>query len=321
MQNNKEQSIIITDTQEKIRLDKFIAENLPNISRSFVKKLIEGGNITTDGIIILDPAKKIHGPGIVNITIPPPKPTDIQAKKIPLDIIFEDKDFLVINKQAGLTVHPGAGNYDDTMANALVAHCGNSLSGIGGVMRPGIVHRLDKDTSGLILAAKTDIAHNNLSSQIANRTAKRTYLTICWGVPKPLIGKIEANIGRNQKNRKKMAVVKHGGKIAITHYKVVKILCDGVASLVECNLETGRTHQIRVHFAYIGHPIIGDQNYTGRRRGSIKKLSETAQIALRNFKRQALHSYKLELKHPVTNKNMEFCSQLPEDFSMLLCSL
>jgi 23S rRNA pseudouridine1911/1915/1917 synthase len=308
----------VTKSQAKNRLDKFLAENLPDFSRSMVKKLVDGGNVFRADKVIDDCSLQVKEGEVYMVNIPEPTPTNMLAADIPLKIIFEDNQFLVIDKQAGLTVHPGAGNQQNTMANALITHCGESLSGIGGVMRPGIVHRLDKDTSGLIMAAKTDLAHQSLSAQIASRSLKRTYLAICWGVPKPMEGRIEANIGRSPKNRKKMAVVLSGGKTASTNYAVKQVLCGGALSLVECKLETGRTHQIRVHMTHIGHPLVGDQAYCGRRTGTIKNLPDNIKEALANFKRQALHSHKVTLNHPLTHEQMEFISNLPEDMANLV---
>ena len=301
-----------------MRVDKFLTENLHGISRSMVQKLIEGGNVLRSDKKIISCSTQLKSGDFLTVNIPPPTRTDMLPADIPLKILYEDNHFLVIDKPAGLTVHPGAGNHNDTLANALIAHCGASLSGIGGVTRPGIVHRLDKDTSGLILAAKTDLAHHSLSEQLADRSLKRTYLAVCWGVPKPLNGRIEGNIGRSPKNRKKMAVVSGGGKTAATNYSVVEILSGGAASLVECRLETGRTHQIRVHMAHTGHPLMGDQAYCGRRGGSVKNLTEQAQECLSTFKRQALHSHLITLKHPVTCEKMDFASQLPEDIANLV---
>lgn len=318
MTNPNIHQLQVTKKMAKNRLDKFIALAAPELSRSMVKKLVEGGNVSRDGKIIEDCTYSVKEGEIYTVTIPAPVPTDMLAADIPLKIIYEDEQFLVIDKQAGLTVHPGAGNQQNTMANALIAHCGASLSGIGGVTRPGIVHRLDKDTSGLIMAAKTDLAHQSLSAQIASRELKRTYLAVCWGVPRPHEGRVEASIGRSSKNRKKMAVVTSGGKKAATNYSVIETLCGGAASLVECRLETGRTHQIRVHMTHIGHPLVGDQTYCGRRAGRLKKLPEDVQEKLSGFKRQALHSYKVILHHPATGKEMEFTSELPEDMAQLV---
>lgn len=299
-------------------MDKFLAESVPELSRSMVKKLVDSGNVFKGEKLITACDGSVKEGECYTVNIPPPAQTDMIAADIPLKIIYEDDQFLVIDKQAGLTVHPGAGNHQNTMANALIAHCGDTLSGIGGVMRPGIVHRLDKDTSGLIMAAKTDLAHHSLSEQIATRSLKRTYLAICWGVPRPMEGRVEASIGRSEKNRKKMAVVTSGGKTAATNYSVKQVLWDGAASLVECRLETGRTHQIRVHMTHIGHPLVGDQAYSGRRTGTVRTLPDDIKEKLANFKRQALHSHKVVLEHPITHEEMEFESDLPEDMAVLV---
>jgi 23S rRNA pseudouridine1911/1915/1917 synthase len=317
MTKNQTHQLHVLKKSKGLRLDKFIAGNMPEISRSMVQKLIEGNNVLKGNKVISDCSAAVREGDVYTLNIPEPAKSDMLPANIPLKIIYEDAEFLVIDKPAGLTVHPGAGNHDDTMANALLAHCGKSLSGIGGVMRPGIVHRLDKDTSGLIMAAKTDRAHNNLSAQIASRALKRTYLAICWGVPKQSQGRIEANIGRSTKNRKKMAVVESGGKTASTNYSVIEIFGADVASLVECRLDTGRTHQIRVHMLHLGHPLVGDQAYSGRRAGAIKTLSNKVKLYLADFKRQALHSHKIRLNHPVNNEEMEFISALPEDIAKL----
>ena len=321
MTNQSSHQITASKKLHGIRLDKFIATSLPEISRSMAQKLIAGNNIRKGEMLISDCAYKVKEGDIYVVNIPTPTESEMLPADIPLKIIYEDDEFLVIDKPAGLTVHPGAGNHDDTMANALLAHCGRSLSGIGGVMRPGIVHRLDKDTSGLIMAAKTDLAHRSLTRQIADRTLKRTYLAVCWGIPKPLQGRVDANIGRSTQNRKKMAVVASGGKTAATNYEVIEILGGGIASIVECRLETGRTHQIRVHMMHIGNPLVGDQAYCGKRGGTIKTLSDEAKSYLKEFKRQALHSYKVGLMHPLNMQEMAFNSDLPTDIAKLVTVL
>jgi len=318
---NQTHSLQVSKKSKGLRLDKFIANSLPEISRSMVQKLIEGNNVLKGDKILSDCSSAVKEGDVFTVHIPAPTESDMLPADIPLKIIYEDEEFLVINKPAGLTVHPGAGNHNDTMANALLAHCGASLSGIGGAMRPGIVHRLDKDTSGLIMAAKTDRAHHSLSEQISTRALKRTYLAICWGVPRPMEGRIEANIGRSTTNRKKMAAVESGGKTAATNYSVLEILGGGAASLVECRLETGRTHQIRVHMTHIGHPLVGDQAYSGRRASTIKALFDETKKYLSEFKRQALHSHKILLTHPVTGEEMSFASELPEDLAKLTALL
>ena len=319
MNSQAKYNLLVSENDKSLRLDKFLCEKIENLSRSQIQSLIRDGHVTKQGSIIDDRSYRVKLDEEFEVVLPEAKPTQMKAASdISLDIRYEDDEFLVINKQAGLTVHPGAGNYDDTLANALLAHCKDSLSGIGGFMRPGIVHRLDKDTSGLMVAAKTDIAHRNLSEQIACRSLKRVYTAICWGVPKPHKGVIVGNIARSQKNRIKMAVVKSGGKEATTHYEVKEILAEGAVSVVECKLETGRTHQIRVHMTEYGFPLIGDPVY-GRKHHKIeKKFSTQLQEAIKNFDRQALHSSFLGVEHPLNNDYMEFRAQLPEDMKRLL---
>jgi 23S rRNA pseudouridine1911/1915/1917 synthase len=307
-----------------MRIDKFLAAYLPELSRSRIQSLIGQGHVTCQGQTIQDASGKVKQQHVYQVTIPAPTPSYMPAQAMALDIVYEDEHLLVINKPPGLTVHPGAGNPDMTLVNALLAHCGTTLSGIGGVARPGIVHRIDKDTSGLLVVAKHDAAHLALSEQLAKRTLKRTYAALVWGTPKQKSGTITGNIGRSPSNRKKMAVVKSGGKPAVTHYKVSKNF--NVASLIECQLETGRTHQIRVHFAHIHHPLVGDPVYgqsTVSRLKAIppKSLSPSAREALLAFHRQALHAAALELVHPATQKIMRFTCELPSDMKALLKTL
>lgn len=305
--------ITATDGDTGNRLDRFLVAHLPELSRSRIKALIESGQVSlTNGTTLCDPARKVKSGDALIIIIPPPEPATPEAQPMPLDIVCEDRSLLVINKPAGLTVHPAPGNPDRTLVNALLAHCGESLSGIGGVARPGIVHRLDKDTSGLMVVAKTDAAHRFLSEQIESRSMKRTYQAIVWGTPSPAAGTIQGNIGRSPRNRKKMAVVNHGGKHAVTHYRVLEPL--GIASLVECRLETGRTHQIRVHMAHFGHPLLGDPLYGNLRR----QCPDVLLGFLKDFGRQALHACALQLTLPETNKEQIFTSTLPADIQSLL---
>lgn len=296
-------TVIIKPDDTGSRLDKSLSLHLPELSRSRIQQLINQGCVTSAGATITDSSRKVKQGEVYEITLPPPEESEIRAIQIELDIIFEDKHLLIINKPAGMTVHPAPGHTNDTLVNALLAHCQDSLSGIGGVTRPGIVHRIDKDTSGLLVVAKHDVAHRNLAAQIEKRTLKRQYLAVVKGVPKPLAGKIEGNIARSTVNRKKMAVVKSGGKTAVTHYKTEEVFGD--SALVRCILETGRTHQIRVHLTHIGYPLIGDQVY-GRRGKSF------------DFNRQALHAVCLTLVHPVTNEVMEFTAPIPDDMLELL---
>lgn len=306
--------------QGKVRLDKYLSMQLPDISRTRIKSLILGGFVKKSGQVVTDCSEIVKSGDIFDINVPELELSNLKPLDVPLNIVFEDDAVIVLDKQAGLTVHPGAGNFQDTLVNALLHHCQERLSGIGGVLRPGIVHRLDKDTSGLMVIAKNDKAHHSLAKQIENRTVKRIYNAFVWGVPSPMEGTIEANIGRSEKNRKKMAVVKQGGKTAITHYKVVETF--GVhASRVECRLQTGRTHQIRVHMAHIGHTLIGDKTYGRNHSRTLKNLPEEVAEIIREFPRQALHSVDIGFTNPGTGKHISFHSEFPEDMNKLLKSL
>lgn len=299
------------------RLDRVLAARHPDLSRSRLKVLIEEGRVSADGATITEPSYRVKPGQTFTTHVPQALPYEPEGQEIPLDILYEDSELIVIDKPAGLVVHPAPGNPDLTLVNALIAHCGDSLSGIGGVRRPGIVHRLDKDTSGVIVAAKTDRAHHVLSRQFEKRTAERTYLAVAWGMPTPSQGRIEGNIGRDPRNRKKMAVVPDGkGKPAATNYRIVKRY--GVwASLVECRLETGRTHQVRVHMTHIGHPLVGDTLYGRATKARIKGLPDNIVAAMRNFPRQALHARLLAFKHPESRELLSFETELPSDMKNL----
>ena len=302
------------------RLDAFLAQAVPGLSRSRLKKLITDGYVTCGDAVLRDPAYKVTSGQDFRIIVPKPKEAAPRPQDIPLHIVYEDDQLIVVNKSPGLVVHPAPGNPDRTLVNALLAHCGDSLSGIGGIKRPGIVHRLDKDTSGLMVAAKTDAAHAALAGQFASHSMERAYLAVVRGVPSPPQGEISGNIGRNPKNRKKMAVVLKGGKRAETLYQLEKSFRNGEASLVVCELATGRTHQIRVHMAEAGYPVLGDPLYGGHRGLSPHAASPTIQM-LREFPRQALHAFELRFIHPKTAKPLEFVSELPSDMKNLLNSL
>ena len=303
----------------RARLDKFLADALPDISRTRLKGLIESGHVRVGGETIAEPAYRVKPEAEIELTVPQATTEAAPvAQAMALDIHYEDDDLIVIDKPAGLVVHPAPGNPDHTLVNALVAQCGDSLSGIGGVRRPGIVHRLDKDTSGLLVAAKNDAAHAGLSKLFAVHDLERAYLALVWGSPAPAQGSIEGNIGRSPKNRKKMAVVPRGGREARTHYRVREHLANSCWSLVECRLETGRTHQIRVHLATKGHKVVGDPLYGGRRGGGLKALPDEAAEALKNWHRQALHAYRLAFRHPLNGDQMEFASAPPSDMQALL---
>ncbi len=307
------------------RLDRLLAGALPALSRSRLKALIEEGQVSADGKPVTSPAAKVKAGQTFAIIIPEARPVALEGQAIPLEILYEDKDLIVLNKPAGLVVHPAAGNPDRTLVNALIAHCGSGLegglTGIGGEQRPGIVHRLDKDTSGLMVAAKTEAAHQGLVEQFAARTIERSYLALVWGLPSPAAGTITGNIGRSPRNRKKMAVLRRGGRPAETGYRVLKSLQNGKVSLVECRLKTGRTHQIRVHMAEAGHPLLGDPLYgrgDGRR---AKALPARAQAALAALGRQALHAKTLGFQHPVSGDTLQFTCELPSDIGALIRSL
>lgn len=315
-----EGSLTIPDDFDNTRLDRALSGLLPDISRSRLKGLIESGGVSVNRTVIEAPSHKVRAGQVVTLTVPEPEAAEPAAQDIPLDIVYEDSDLLVLNKPAGLVVHPAAGHADGTLVNALLHHCADSLSGIGGVKRPGIVHRLDKDTSGLMLVAKNDAAHNGLAAQLADRTMSRTYQAVVWGVPVPGRGRIDAAIDRHPRDRLRMSVQSHGREAA-TNYKVLENL--GIASLVECKLESGRTHQIRVHMAYKKHNVVGDPLYgiqktaieAALRKGGIE--GKKADL-IRAFPRQALHAVGLEFDHPRTGARKKFETKLPNDIKALV---
>lgn len=306
----------VPDNLAKTRIDKFIADEISEFSRSQVQRLIENGYVFADDECILDKNFKTRTGDVYQITIPEPTEAKPQAENIPLDILYEDEDIVVVNKPAGMTVHPAAGVSHGTLVNALLYHCRGSLSGIGGVIRPGIVHRIDKNTSGVLVVAKNDIAHRNLAEQFFFHTIERTYYAVCYNVPKPLAGTIEENISRSPYDRKKMALVLNGGKSAITHYETIEIY-KNAASLVKCQLETGRTHQIRVHLSSIGCHLIGDDVYVKPKKSSIP-LNEPLKSYVNNFLRHALHAYSLGFEHPRTKERLNFSADFPDDMKELL---
>lgn len=308
----------ITPGDAGTRLDRFLALALPALSRSRLKALILAGQVSLGGVTITDPAYRVKPGQIVDLSVPEPAEATPRGRAIPLEVIFEDAHVIVVDKPAGMVVHPAPGNLDFTLVNALIAHCGKSLSGIGGVRRPGIVHRLDKDTSGLIVAAKSDAAHSVLAAQLAARELVRAYYAVIRGTMIPASGEIAGNIGRNPANRKKMAVLPEGGKPALTRYRTLRRLGGGVASLLECRLATGRTHQIRVHLAHAGHPLIGDPLYGRGRQRQIKGLPAELGAFLARWHRQALHAYRLGFRHPATGEDLEFESPMPADMDELI---
>ena len=326
-------SIRIPDDETGGRLDRLLAAHIGDLSRTRLKGLIEAGAVTVDGRTIRDPGYRVNSAAEIGVDVPLPVPAKPSAEAIPLRVLFEDDDIIVINKPAGLVVHPAAGNWTGTLVNALISHCGTSLSGIGGERRPGIVHRLDKDTSGLMVVAKNDRAHRSLAAQFAGhgrngRAFERSYLAFVWGAPDRPRGTIDRPIGRHKTVRSRMAV-QQGGRDAVTHWQVLERYgkpkdlaktgrrADWPASLLECRLETGRTHQIRVHLASIGHALLGDGVYGAGYRSKAALLPESARIALRDLGRQALHAHILVFEHPVTGKIMRFRSELPPDLARL----
>jgi 23S rRNA pseudouridine1911/1915/1917 synthase len=313
------------------RLDRFLAAALPDFSRSRLKQLLDEGAVFLapqgqQSRTIKDANHRVKPGENYAVTIPPTAPAVPQGQDIPLEVVYEDKDLIVINKPAGLVVHPAAGNPDGTLVNALIAHCGPGVLRIGGEERPGIVHRLDKDTSGLLVAAKTERAMASLAKQFANHTIERAYNAVVWGAPRDTTGLIESQIGRSPFDRKRMTVLRAGGKRAATRYKVIDKFGPGerpFAALIECRLETGRTHQIRVHLTHLGHPLIGDPQY-GRNRVAPKPKSpfqERAFTAAANFPRQALHAFVLGFQHPSLHKTLRFEAPWPADFAELVDGL
>jgi 23S rRNA pseudouridine1911/1915/1917 synthase len=296
------------------RLDRALAATVPSLSRERMKALIRSGAVEAGGKAVRDPATKVRGEEALRVTVPEPTQAHNQPQDIPLTIVFEDEYLLVLDKPVGLVVHPAAGNLDGTLVNALLHHCGGSLSGIGGVARPGIVHRIDKDTSGLLVVAKTDVAHEGLAKQFAAHSIDRRYLAIVNGAPNAAKGTVDAPLARSATNRKKIAIVEgNRGKRAVTHWRRLNVLTD--AALLECSLETGRTHQVRVHMASIGHPLIGDPVYGRSEKTHGKILKEL------RFHRQALHAAELGFTHPVNKNRLSFSSPMPPDMQELFNAL
>ena len=313
--------IAVGPDEARQRLDRLLSQKVEGHSRMRIKALIESGQVRVqqgdDGRTVTEPSYRVKSGERITLQVPPA----VEAKPVPqvmdLDIVFEDEHLIVVDKPAGLVVHPAPGNPDHTLVNALLAHCGDSLSGVGGVRRPGIVHRLDKDTSGLLVVAKHDAAHVGLSTLFAQHDIQRRYRALVWGRPLQVEGRVEGNIGRNPNNRKKMAIVLSGGKPAITHYKLMQTF-GPVAAVVDCRLETGRTHQIRVHLASLGHPVIGDPLYGRERRSRLNGLHDKLRVAVKNFRRQALHAAELGFRHPVVGQDLKFRSDPPYEMQTLL---
>jgi 23S rRNA pseudouridine1911/1915/1917 synthase len=314
----------VPDAEAGHRLDRFLAGALPALSRSRLQALIAQGAVTRGGATIKDPNSRVKPGEDYDLSVPAAVQADPRGQDIPLDVVYEDKDLIVIDKPVGLVVHPAAGNPDGTLVNALIAHCGPSLIGIGGEARPGIVHRLDKDTSGLLVAAKNERAMASLAKQFAAHTIERAYNAVVWGAPRAGDGVVEGQIGRNPFDRKRMAVMRRGGKEARTRYRVIERFGPRpFASLVECRLETGRTHQIRVHMTHLGHPLIGDPAYGKAHRAPRPKNDAEAEAyaAADAFPRQALHAWLLGFQHPTTHKAMRFERVWPTDFTNLVQAL
>ena len=326
-------SIGISPDEAGGRLDRLLAVHVGELSRTRLKALIEAGAVAVDGRTIRDPGHRVNSGASILIDIPPPVPAKPAAEPIPLNVVYEDSDIIVIDKPKGLVVHPAAGHSSGTLVNALIAHCGESLSGIGGERRPGIVHRLDKDTTGLMVVAKNDRAHQALAAQFASHGRdggpfERSYLAFVWGAPDRPRGVIDKPIDRHQVARDRMAV-REGGREAVTHWQVLQRYeapaggrarkpAEFAASLLLCRLETGRTHQIRVHLASIGHPLLGDETYGAGFRTKSTLLPEAAQGALAALGRQGLHSHILAITHPTSGKILRFRSELPPDLARLL---
>jgi 23S rRNA pseudouridine1911/1915/1917 synthase len=323
MPDSATETVRIAAEEAGERLDRVLAARVPTLSRSRLKALILDGQVAIDGRTIRDPAVRVNSGDSVAVTLPPPEPAKPIGENIPLNVVYEDDALIVIDKPPGLVVHPAAGHAQGTLVNALIAHCGDSLSGIGGVKRPGIVHRLDKGTSGLMVAAKTDKAHRALSKQFETKAEgplERGYLAFVWGAPAKPKGTIDAPLDRHPHAREKRAV-REGGRPAVTHWEVLERFAgaDGkpVVSLLACTLETGRTHQIRVHLAHIGHPILGDETYATGFKTKASLLAPEARATLAAFGRQALHAYLLAFAHPESGEFLEFRSELPADLRRL----
>src|ERR1043165_7504742 len=325
-QLGERRTALAADDHAGWRLDRFLAAALPGFSRSRLRQLLEEEAVFLGARKIKEPNHRVKPGDTYMVIVPPTLPAAPQGQDMPLEVIYEDKDLIVINKPAGLVVHPAAGNPDGTLVNALIAHCGEKNLAIGGEARPGIVHRLDMDTSGLLVAAKNERAMTSLAKQFANHTIERAYNAIVWGSPRDSTGLIESQIGRSQFHRKRMAVLRAGGKTARTRYKVIEKFGPAArpfASLIECRLETGRTHQIRVHLTHLGHPLVGDPQYGRARRAPRAKNpdEEKAFQAADAFNRQALHAFILGFQHPTLHKPMRFESPWPADFAALVAAL
>lgn len=325
-EEDENESVVFTVSAEDAggRLDAWLAARCAgmNLSRSRLKELILGGAAEVNGESCANPSLKIKAGMEISLLVPPPEDAQPMPENIPLNVVYEDDDLLVIDKAPGMVVHPAPGHATGTLVNALLHHCGNTLSGIGGVRRPGIVHRLDKDTGGLMVVAKNDAAHQGLSAQLSGRELSRVYKALCWSVPQPRKGTVDQPVGRHHIDRQRMTVTRRNGRDAVTHY-LVEERFGPAAALLECRLETGRTHQIRVHMAYIKHPLVGDPVYGAQKTAAsslLKKggFEEGAKEAILAFPRQALHAAAISFIHPATGEEMQFESLLPDDFAGLI---
>ena len=301
------------------RLDRFLAERIGTLSRSRVKAMITGGLLRCDGAVLREPAAAVRGGALYALAVPPPVAAEPQPEAIPLAVLHEDRDLIVLDKPAGLVVHPAPGNETGTLVNALLAHCGASLTGIGGERRPGIVHRLDRDTSGVMVAAKNEETLAALGAIFAARTLERSYLALAWGLVEPAAGAWDGPIGRDPRERKRMAVVARGGKDAGTDYRRLAV-GEGALSLLRCRLRTGRTHQIRVHAAHAGHPLVGDPVYLRRSPAAARSLPPALRDTLLDFPRQALHAATLGFAHPRTGAPLRFSAPPPPDLAGLIAT-
>lgn len=313
--------LVVEEGQAGERVDRYLAANAQDLSRSRIKGLIEAGCLLCDGQPLREPAAAVRVGMVLVLTVPPAAPATPEGEQcVAFTVLYEDDDLIVLDKPAGLVVHPAPGNETGTLVNGLIAHCGDSLKGIGGERRPGIVHRLDKDTSGVMVVAKTEKAHLALSEDFAARRIDRAYLAVCWGVPAPASGEFEGAIGRDKRDRKRMAMTERGGKWALTRYRALQLFGTG-ATLMECRLATGRTHQIRVHFSANGHPLLGDPLYLRRIPAASRQLPAAARAAALDFPRQALHAARLGFTHPCTGVELSFETPMPEDMQALLEAL
>jgi 23S rRNA pseudouridine1911/1915/1917 synthase len=311
---------IVTEDDINTRLDIALAKRVKHLTRSNLKKIIESKKVKINNDIIILPSKKLKLDELITVNLETNLQNKIKASKIELDILYEDKDILIINKPAGMVVHPGAGNYENTLVNALIFKYKKNLSNINGDLRPGIVHRIDKETSGILVVAKNNLAHSKIGDQFSKHTIKRKYLALVWGVVRPLNGKIKTLISRSKKNRQLMSVSEVNGKQAITNYQTIKVFdIKNIPkiSLLECQLETGRTHQIRVHFSYKNNPLLGDKQY-GKKNIKFKKVDKDFETKLKLLNRQALHAKSLGFIHPTSKKFISFDSKIPNDYKKLL---